>query len=1084
MLKYLLRQGAKPADLPKVYYCSCAEDMERHFEKITSEILQLKNCVIWYRDDRKEAVEAELLQEMELVIIPVTYTLLSGKDEMFEREYTFFTERHIAILPILCESGLEPLYEKKFGSIQYLSRISADITEISYSEKLKKRLEGVLSDDETIVRIKNNFDGRIFVSYRKKDRAYARRLMTLIHDNEKLMGYATWYDEFLIPGENFNHSIMDELKKSDIFSLVVTPGVLEDNNYIITDEYPAAVELGKDVIPFELVATDGSALLEKFPGIPPCVDAYKQDDIQKAFIYYIPDLNYKQTWLADDVKNAERNYLLGLAYLTGTDVETNKPKGAELIMRAAKYLYEAKEKMVSIYQSGDGVAADVHKAAEYLRELIPFYKQRYEENPTDENAQIWIESIMKSTEILDRNLQYEKKIVWKYRDIAEYFKKENEHSFSSAAMAGVMLAYVKATEFQLVRNGGKHTNEALWYYRDNCEKGDSSFVQKALAKVYATDADYELHYNFANAGRRAPRGFWDDFPTMEEINLELLVDYYNAIRSITAPYDSAYNIVAKLIENEDSEALRIELAQINVKKCKALFSLGAFAEAEEKAKSSVYVISSADSYGESAILAEAYETVAFSCMLQGKHEEALEFYDKAYNIFFKLAERTKLPHDYSRAYYNAYILLCVALLCRADGYENVLENAIRIYDDWLGVARSEMDVIYDVLCRMKKFGFGMDKNISDTEYMNGVLQNIIGANGYFLQERAHYFIDRFARRIETCYVIFTLSIKLSALCRDDEELYKYYSTKAAKAFNYLAEYGIVSFNMLIEKGVSPQMFGGFSSVYEFAEKAAKELKESKTESKRKEIMEKYADLNKRRIALSDKFEKYYEIKTAICEIEHDSRTNERDSRTIKQLFETFKKISDEKIDGLESIQAAMIIEIESYQAKIESNLARMHSCVDEIKRKKEEIGEEWHEMIRIDGDRRRYIYEMVSNYLSDLDVTADLNEIAEITGEEEDYIARMLKPYAYIENGKTVYKGKYNPEQMKSSEYLEVKAFLDDYFTDKDEEDEDEIYGFFDTFNEPYLTFVLVKKDGYKSEYDFENRKSKIKKVKTNEENS
>ena len=51
------------------------------------------------------------------------------------------------------------------------------------------------------------FAAKIFLSYRKKDRALARELMRTIHQDPLLRDVAIWYDEFLTLGEDFNAEI-------------------------------------------------------------------------------------------------------------------------------------------------------------------------------------------------------------------------------------------------------------------------------------------------------------------------------------------------------------------------------------------------------------------------------------------------------------------------------------------------------------------------------------------------------------------------------------------------------------------------------------------------------------------------------------------------------------------------------------------------------------------------------------------------------------------------------------------------------------------------------------------------------------
>ena len=60
------------------------------------------------------------------------------------------TEKHIPVLPIMMETGLDSFYsaKDKFGEAQYLSPYVQDMTAISYEEKLKKDLESVLISSE------------------------------------------------------------------------------------------------------------------------------------------------------------------------------------------------------------------------------------------------------------------------------------------------------------------------------------------------------------------------------------------------------------------------------------------------------------------------------------------------------------------------------------------------------------------------------------------------------------------------------------------------------------------------------------------------------------------------------------------------------------------------------------------------------------------------------------------------------------------------------------------------------------------------------------------------------------------------
>ena len=56
--------------------------------------------------------------------------------------------------------------------------------------------------------------------------------MRLIHQNDFCRDIAIWYDEYLEPGENFNNAILKAIEKSKLFTMVVTPNLINEDNYV------------------------------------------------------------------------------------------------------------------------------------------------------------------------------------------------------------------------------------------------------------------------------------------------------------------------------------------------------------------------------------------------------------------------------------------------------------------------------------------------------------------------------------------------------------------------------------------------------------------------------------------------------------------------------------------------------------------------------------------------------------------------------------------------------------------------------------------------------------------------------------
>ena len=248
----ITRGNTSPQGKPWVYFSCYPKEQALFLNSITQEILALYNCAIWYDPQpgtKCDWEERKLdLQEMQLFVIPVTGRLLSRSSDTMNREVPFALENHIPVLPLLEESGLEQLFNEEFQNIQFLDPHCQDPTALPYKDKLKKYLDSVLIGDELAAQVRAEFDAYIFLSYRKKDRRSAQQLMRLIHENDFCRGIAIWYDEYLTPGENFNQAIQDALEKSQLFALVVTPNLLENPNYVMSEEYPRAKKARKALL--------------------------------------------------------------------------------------------------------------------------------------------------------------------------------------------------------------------------------------------------------------------------------------------------------------------------------------------------------------------------------------------------------------------------------------------------------------------------------------------------------------------------------------------------------------------------------------------------------------------------------------------------------------------------------------------------------------------------------------------------------------------------------------------------------------------------------------------------------------------
>ena len=389
-LKYKTRGNSTPQGKPKVYFCCHFDDFHRFFDDISDEILDSFNCSVWYLDkayeERDEDFFNELLQ-MQLFVMPVTSKLMYTKNRALDIEFKFATEHHVPVIPIMLESDLEAVFNEKCGNMHFLDKNISDITAAPYEEKFKAALSSVLIGDQMAEKIRAAFAAYIFLSYRKKDRKYAQKLMRLIHKNEFCRDIAIWYDEFLTPGEDFNDAIKAALYKSDLIVMAVTPNLVNEKNYIMTTEYPMAVESGKPVLPVEMVKTDRKMLLEKYLRIPSPADSCDEESFNESLLSAVKELALKE-----NERSPEHNFFIGLAYLGGVDVEVDHDKAFSLISASAECgLREAIEKLISMYENGEAVDRSYDMAAKWRERLILSSEAEYRNSPCEKalNTLFW-----------------------------------------------------------------------------------------------------------------------------------------------------------------------------------------------------------------------------------------------------------------------------------------------------------------------------------------------------------------------------------------------------------------------------------------------------------------------------------------------------------------------------------------------------------------------------------------------------------------------------------------------------------------------------------------------------------------------
>ena len=483
-LQWKTRNSINPQGLARVYVSCRPADFAPYFSSATDDILRLQNCALWFLPPEETVTDWDFhqsnLQQMNLLVLLVTPELLEGAHEVVDREVQFALANHIPVLPLLQAPGLEVRFNEKYGNLQALSRHAADKTALHYDKKLEKFLSSALLSDALTAKIRAEFDAYIFMSYRKKDRAHAQKLMKLIHRQEDFRDVAIWYDEFLTPGEDFDGEIRDALQKGAVFAMAVTPNLLEEGNYVMRQEYPAAVSAGKPILAVEMKPTDRGALCEKFKGISTCIDPANPTELANALSAALSDIRLKKK------NEAEHLYLMGLAYLNGIDVEVDYGYALQLLQRASLAgVLDATDQLVYMFASGKGVQQNLNMASRWQNLLVEqcrtaFYKGR----PQTSVQETQLTGIRLMTELLamgelaydQQDFAYGSTIFQEIPAIAETVGADSPQICQLAAAAWTYLGHIFSEVTEL--------EQALHCYEKTCTYLSKALTMRGISITY------------------------------------------------------------------------------------------------------------------------------------------------------------------------------------------------------------------------------------------------------------------------------------------------------------------------------------------------------------------------------------------------------------------------------------------------------------------------------------------------------------------------------------------------------------------------------------------------------------------------
>lgn len=406
----------------RVLYLEAEGEETNLFREIKEDLFSVMELRLFREEEEDPDIMDDLLQ-MHLIVFPVTKLLLAQEDGRVFRLIREAIKAGIPILPLLqtkklreaveiakkeyddvCAEGAPDAkeeaygkrldraenelaqfiqdYNKAFDGRQYLDKGSPDKTELPFAVKLSSFLNSFLVDEKTERLVKAAFDAHIFMSYRKKDRGNMQKFMQMIHRQKNLENVAIWYDEFLIPGRNFDEVLKEKLRQCNLMTLAVTPNLLDTGNYVHEHEYPFALENGVKILPVELTRTDHSEYSRMYPKLPEPVPVDKEESV----INRLTEILSAVAW-SDRLDDDPHRYFLGIAYLYGIDTNVDREKGAAMIRSAAENGYtDAMEKYASMFFYGEAGTVSAEEAVQWQSKAVNQRERMLDEEETAENA--------------------------------------------------------------------------------------------------------------------------------------------------------------------------------------------------------------------------------------------------------------------------------------------------------------------------------------------------------------------------------------------------------------------------------------------------------------------------------------------------------------------------------------------------------------------------------------------------------------------------------------------------------------------------------------------------------------------------
>ena len=303
--------------------------------EVAKDLLEVFECTVLVQRcfDEKDfgSTIPASFSEISLFVIVISERFM-GESSYAGRHVVPYAQENTRIMPVLIDDaeGLGRWFNRKYDKLHILRRKSDD-----YYDHLKSYISkyvdghyliGLNSDQ---IRMKENlFKLKAFISYRKKDAEFMRKVLDFIYTIPEMLDMAVFYDSALVPGERYDNRLRKEISESDVVIFIITPNILEEGNFAATKEYPQAVAEKKILLPVMIGDTDVNAVGHRFPAFERLVNFNDTGALTSILV------GIRSRFGNTEIGTAEEKFFLGYAYAEGEGTVINREVSDRLFKEA------------------------------------------------------------------------------------------------------------------------------------------------------------------------------------------------------------------------------------------------------------------------------------------------------------------------------------------------------------------------------------------------------------------------------------------------------------------------------------------------------------------------------------------------------------------------------------------------------------------------------------------------------------------------------------------------------------------------------------------------------------------------------